>query len=274
MKRKPPPNAQPYRRWRIALPLLLLCHEAHAQDYGASVGSDDAPADEGKRPLSAASIRKKRNALTFGGSVGGIWGGAYAAERNLTDELGLQVVYEDEHAEPVDFSIWSGGLFVAYEYGPEDLRLQATLLARFDTQSYSAGAEGYEPLSGSGMVSTRYALLIGPAVTLTRGRAGSIDAGLGVGGVLGYYEPLAGVIDSVVTVAGAASVKRPGSEGLSGLGARAWLSATLWGKERSFGLGLGVYYDVDWLHAHLPRPFPTIWVDQAFGVMVPLSTRF
>jgi hypothetical protein len=230
-----------------------------------------APRTEAQQRAVAA---RKRHALTFGATVGGIWGGVYASERQIGRDVGLSVKYENGHSEPVDLTLWSGGVFMAYDYGPEDLRLQATLLARFDTQNYSAGGDEYEVLSGSSIISSRYALLIGPALSLLTGTHGSLDAGLGVGGLVGYYRPAAALTDAVTDFAGDGAIQGPGENTISGVAARAWVSAMIWHPERKFGIGVALYYDMSWLHASLPPPWPKAWFDQSFGFMLPVSTRF
>jgi hypothetical protein len=102
----------------------------------------------------------------------------------------------------------------------------------------------------------------------------SLDAGLGVGPVLGSHQPLAGAADSVATVLGEMNVNRPPSHQLTGVGGRVWLSGMVWGPDRKFGIGIGIYYDLAWLHADLPDPWPRIWSDQSFGVMLPVASRF
>jgi hypothetical protein len=249
---------------------LLLPASALAQGIN---GFDPRDPERSNRRISAAPTRLARmHGLSFGLGFAGIWGGAYASERALSKALALEVVYDDGHTEPVDFTVWSASLHVTYEYGPDDLRLQATLMARFDTQSYSAGAEGYQPLTGNSILAARYGLLLGPALTLVGSKTATLDAGLGAGAVLGSYDALAGVLDAFAEVGGA--VNRPVTARLSGLGGRAWLNGTLWGQDRAFGWSIGLYYDVDWLHANLPRPLPTLWVNHSFGGTTQLSTRF
>jgi len=228
------------------------------------------PTDKAMR----AAAARKRHALTFGATVGGVWGGVYASERNIGREVGLFVRYDDGHTEPVDLGVWSGGVFMAYEYGPEDLRLQATVLARFETESYSAGGNEYEVLSGYGMLSSRYALLVGPAFSFLRGTHGSLDAGLGIGGVVGYYRPAAGITDAVIDFAGDGAIQGPGLTALAGIATRAWVSGMVGRPDRKFGIGVAVYYDLSWVRADLPSPWPNTWIDQSFGFMLPISTRF
>lgn len=278
------PRARVHLCYRIGTSLwgfsltLALCHPVKAQDWHQNshnpsqyVTNAEDPRDE-SHPSLARDDRRHR--LTFGVGVGGIWGGTYATERQLARDAQIRLIYEDGHEEPVDYTLWSAGFFVAYEYGAGRLRLQTTALARIDMQSYGAGAEGYEALNGNSIISTRYALLLGPAVTVLRTRAVSMDTGVAVGGVLGTYQQAAGIIDSWAEVGGEQSVNRPSSQRLAGAAGRVWFSVMLGAEEAPLAIGLGLYYDVQWLHADLPEPWSRTWVDQSFGVMLPISTRF